>query len=38
MREAINELRALRTDMKTLADRAGHLEKRLRMAMATEPT
>nr|WP_076450563.1 helix-turn-helix transcriptional regulator [Roseivivax lentus] len=38
LREALTELRAIRADMKTLADRAGHLEKHLRKALATEPT
>lgn len=38
LRDAITELRSIRTDMKALAERAGHLEKRLRNALATEPT
>ncbi|MHA6326769.1 helix-turn-helix domain-containing protein [Roseivivax sp. CAU 1753] len=38
LRDAINELRAIRTDMKALAERAGQLEKRLRTVASVELT
>jgi transcriptional regulator with XRE-family HTH domain len=36
IRDALAELRAIRTEMKTLAERAGRVEKRLRTAVQTE--